>query len=78
MSDDIVQQLRELAADVIEARDATIATLIADLAAERALADQLAEALRGVLHDRPSAHTDNVWAVINYALNTYNEARRER
>ena len=48
------------------------------LSAERALADQLAEALRGVLHDRPSAHTDNVWAVINYALNTYKEARREQ
>ena len=43
---------------------------------ERALADQLADALRTVRHDRPSAHTDNVWAVINHALITYEEARR--
>lgn len=49
-----------------------------ELAAERRLANQLADALKMVLHDRPSAHTDNVWAVINHALNTYEEVRCER
>lgn len=44
--------------------------------AERALADQLANALRTVQHDRPSAHTDSVWAAINQALITHEEARR--
>ena len=57
------------AADAIEERDAEIMRL-------RASADHLAQALRVVLHDRPSAHTDNVWAVINHALITYEEARR--
>ena len=55
-----------------------IKRLWVELAAERVLADQLADALRTVLHDRPSAHTDNVWAVINHALITYEEVRRER
>ena len=45
---------------------------------ERRLADQLAAALFAVKHDRPSVHTDNVWAVINHALITYEEVRRER
>lgn len=44
---------------------------------ERALANQLADALKMVLHDRPSAHTDNVWSVINHALNTYEGVRHE-
>jgi hypothetical protein len=43
---------------------------------ERALADQLAEALRAVRHDRPTAHTDNVWTAINQALEIHEEARR--
>lgn len=43
----------------------------------RASADQLANALRAVQHDRPSAHTDDVWAAINQALITHEEARRD-
>lgn len=46
--------------------------------AECALADQLAEALRAVRHDRPTAHTDNVWTAINQALEIFEEARHER
>ncbi len=42
----------------------------------RALADQLAKALRAVRADRPTAHTDAVWLGINTALETYEEARR--
>lgn len=52
-----------------------IQQLLDDLAAERALADQLAKALRAVRADRPTAHTDAVWVGINTALETYEETR---
>ena len=58
----------------------TMVQRISELEAEnerlRASADQLANALRAVQHDRPSAHTDDVWAAINHALTTHEEARR--
>ncbi len=46
-------------------------------AAERALADQMAGALRAVKHDRPTAHTDKVWSVVCDALDDYGKARRD-
>lgn len=48
------------------------------LRGERALADQLANALFTVQHDRPSAHSDHIWAMMNHALEAYEEARREQ
>jgi hypothetical protein len=65
-------------ADLMDAAADEHGRLLTELAAERALADQLAEALRAVRADRPTAHTDAVWFGINTALETYEEARRER
>ena len=45
---------------------------------DEALADQLARALRSCIHDRPTAHTDEVWQRIHRALEAHEEARRER
>lgn len=45
---------------------------------ERALANQLADALFAVKHDRPSVHSDRVWATLKDALEAHDEARRER
>ena len=47
-------------------------------AAERALADQLARALRVVRVTRHPTHVDNVWSVVSHAIAAYEEARRER
>jgi hypothetical protein len=55
---------------------AFIVRLTTDLAAERALADKLARALRSVIHDKPTAHTDEVWLRIHKALEAHEEARR--
>ncbi len=41
-----------------------------------ALTDQLAEALRAVRSDRPTAHSDAVWGGIMFALDAY-EADKE-
>jgi hypothetical protein len=60
------------AADLIEAQQAEIERL----RAERALADKLARALRSVIHDKPTAHTDEVWLRIHKALEAHEEARR--
>ena len=49
--------------------------LRSDLVAERALADRLAHALRAVRSDRPTAHTDDVWSVINHALSAHQLCR---
>ena len=76
-----IKRLRSILATVSEEREvyrnAQISTE-SGYHAERALADKLAEALRAVRADRPTAHTDAVWFVINTALGTYEEARRER
>jgi len=80
----VLNQWNEIAGDVnrLHAADylgRSLPDIVAtNLAAERALTDQLASALRMVLHDRPSAHTDNVWAVLNHVCRTHEEARRER
>ena len=85
-------ELQIEAADAIQQRDAEVDRLRDEMStmhrtvvhdccvqvqSERRLADQLADALKMVLHDRPSAHTDNVWSVINHALNTYEGVRHE-
>ena len=53
-----------------------VAAEIERLHAERALADKLARALRSVIHDKPTAHTDEVWLRIHKALEAHEEARR--
>ncbi len=52
--------------------------LWAALAAERALADQMARALAAVKADRPTAHTHEVWTAVCDALDDYGKARREQ
>jgi hypothetical protein len=60
-------------ADLSTNHQATIATLTADLAAERALADQLADALGQAL-----CGDDEAIALADDALAAWQEARRER
>lgn len=74
MADDIIPLRHSYALSMVE----RISELEAENERLRASADQLANALRAVQHDRPSAHTDGVWAAINQALITHEEARRER
>ncbi len=80
---DLAHPLCIEAADTIEHLDAIIARFLADNTrlraerdAERALADQLASALRSVVHDRPTAHSDAVWNQCLEALEAHQEARR--
>ena len=68
-------------ADMVPARlgdlkSDAVAVEIERLRAERALADKLARALRSVIHDKPTAHTDEVWLRIHKALEAHEEARR--
>jgi hypothetical protein len=70
------KQWKYLPARHVETLDATIATLAADLAAERALTDQMARALAAVKADRPSVHTHEVWTAVCDALDDYGKARR--
>ena len=72
MSDDIIPLRHSYALSMVQ----RISELEAENERLRASADQLANALRAVQHDRPSAHTDDVWAAINHALTTHEEARR--
>ena len=66
-TDDDLQDVTEQAADEIE-------RLRADLAAERALADQLADALRW----QADPHQTGTLGITHKALDAYEEARRER
>ena len=59
-------------------QDAADDEQLAEIERLRAAGDALAHALGLVQRDRPSAHTDHVWAVIGDALSAYEEARRER
>ncbi len=54
-----------------------LAEVETELAAERALANELAIALRSCIHDRPTAHTDAVWIRIHTALENYEKVRYE-
>jgi len=45
------------------------------LVAERALSDQLFKALQAVKADRPSVHSDEVWAQMVNAMSAYRSAR---
>jgi hypothetical protein len=49
---------------------------IRELAAERALANELAEVLRQVQCDRPTVHSDAVWVSLVHALAHHAEARK--
>ena len=48
----------------------------AQLAALREAGEKMAQALQDVLHDRPSAHTDNVWENVNAALAEWEAANK--
>lgn len=67
---DEIRRLRAMTAEQALVHDAWLT--------ERSLADQLADALRAVTHDRPTAHTDSVWSDIQSAMGAYEEARREQ
>jgi hypothetical protein len=54
-----------------------LAEIETELAAERALANELARALRSCIHDRPTTHTDAVWIRIHTALENYEKVRDE-
>lgn len=72
MLDEIVYLQTEFSAvlgDAI-AKDAEIMRL-------RAGGSEMADALRMVIHDRPSAHADDVWLAVNKALMAYEEDRHE-
>lgn len=70
------QEIERLRAEMSTMHRTVVHDCCVQVQSECRLADQLADALKAVQHDRPSAHTDNVWAVINHALNAYEEARR--
>ena len=72
MSGDIVERL------VAGQLSARLAEVEAERTAERALADQLARALRVVRVTRHPTHVDNVWSVVSHAIAAWEEARRER
>ncbi len=80
MADDIVSLVRRLHAELVRTGGSAwndVADEIERLRqAERALADQLASALRSVVHDRPTAHSDAVWNQCLEALEAHQEARR--
>jgi hypothetical protein len=73
----LASEIKRLQGENDELHD-DVMRLLNERNAESALADQLAEALRAVRHDRPTAHTDNVWTAINQALEIHEEARREQ
>lgn len=48
----------------------------AKLTALREAGEKMVLALQSVLHDRPSAHTDNVWEGVNAALEAWEAANQ--
>lgn len=73
------QQLRQTVED-IEARNMVLADMNRGLHDEvakwKALAEQAESALRAVRADKPSAHTDDVWAMVQDAIHAF-DARKE-
>ena len=77
---DIVTRLRVLycAADDLTPCGTCLTCLAADeIERLRHLSDELYRALQMVRHDRPTAHTDEVWNAVAVALDAW-EARREQ